>query len=156
MGQFTLTFVDKSAERASVNLPVPDLGVANVETYTDGGTAYGALESAVLALTTLAQTNATVTAESGGIATPALPTADDAQRERVLLFFCTTSGGHKTRIGIPGADLTGITGIGTDDIALDASAEIEAMIAAIETYCVDPVVGGAVTVYRVRHVGRNN
>lgn len=156
MGQVTFSFIDRSAERASVNMPVPNLGVLNVETYTDGGTAYNAMEAAILALTTLNQTGATVTAESTSVASPTIPTADNAQRERVLMFFLSDTNGHKTRIGLPGADLTGITGVGTDDIALDASAEIEDMVTAIETYCVDSVTGNAVTVYRIRHVGRNN
>jgi hypothetical protein len=156
MGQITLTFLDKSRERASVNLPIPDLTLANVETYTDGGTAYNALEAAVLALTLLTHTGATVLAESDSVAAPVLPTSDDAQRERALLFFLSDTGGHKTRIQIPGISLTGLTQPNTDDIPLDVSTEIEDMITAIETHCRDSVTGLAVTVYRIRHVGRNS
>jgi hypothetical protein len=156
MGQITFSFVDKSGERGSVNLPVPDLALANIETYTDGGTAFNALEAAVAALTLLTATGNTVTAESAGVAAPVLPTDDNAQRERVLLFFLSDTNGHKTRIGIPGIDLTGIAQSGTDDVPLDATTEVEDMVTAIETYCVDSITGNAVTVYRIRHVGRNN
>jgi hypothetical protein len=155
VGQITMTFLDRSKERASVNLPIPDLDVANVATYIDGGTAYNALEAAVLALTLLTQTGASVLAESSSVPGPVVPTDDDAQRERALLFFLADTGGHKTRISIPGISLTGLTQPNTDDIPLDVSTEIGDMVTAIETHCRDSVTGLAVTVYNIRHVGRN-
>ena len=156
MGQLTFSFIDRSGERASVNAPTPDLGLSNIESYTDGGTAFNALEAAINALTLLTPTGNTVTAESAGVAAPTVPTDVNAQRERVLLFFLSDTGGHKTRIGIPGIDLTGIAQAGTDDVPLDATTEVGDMVTAIETYCVDSITGNTVTVYRIRHVGRNN
>lgn len=158
MGRITLSLLDKSRESASIGFPVPDLGAANIATYTDTGVgqALGDLRNAALALTLLTETGRTVTAEATKEAAPTPPTEDYAQREIALVFFMADTGGHKSRVSVPGADLTGVAQSGTDDVPLSGITVVENMISAIESYCVDPVTGNAVTVYNVRIIGRGN
>lgn len=156
MGRLTFSYIDKSGERASVGVPTPDLNAANVESYTDGGlsTAFDALNDAIAALTLLSATGHSATAQSNAIE-PVLPASPYAQREFGIMFFLSDTGGHKSRITIPGPDLSIVAQDGTDVVDL-AVTEVAALVTALETYAVDPVTGNAVTVTAARIVGRNN
>ena len=157
MGRLTFGFIDKSGEAGSVSFPVPNLGVTNVEAYTEGvgHVAYNALLDAVVALTLLNQTGHTVTAETAEIA-PVRPSDANAQRETALLVKFADTTGHKGSLTIPGLDRTITSQDGTDEVPLAGITEVEDLITAIETYAVDSITGNTVTVYSIREVGRNN
>lgn len=155
MGRLTFSFIDMSGETGSVGLPIPDLGPLNVETYTDGGTAYTTLENAINALTLLNPTGSTVTAEVVSVAA-VRPSNPNAQRETGLLVLAADAGGHKTRFVLPGLDRSIVAQDGTDEVPLTGVTEVENLITAVETHLVDPITGNALTVYGVRMVGRNN
>jgi hypothetical protein len=157
MGQLTFGFIDKSGEPASVGFSIPDLGAANVETYTDGGlsTAFDALQAAINGLTLLNPTGHTATAQKASVA-PVRPTDANAQRETALLVKYADVNGHKGSLTVPGLDRTITSQDGTDEVPLTGITEVVALIDAIELYVVDSVTGLAVTVYSIREVGRNN
>lgn len=156
MGRLTLTYIGFSAEKSSVGIPTPDLGVANVESYTDGGvsTAFDALVDAVDALTLMNRTGHTATAQAEALA-ETLPASANAQREIGLQMFMSDVNGHKSRLVIPGVDLGIVAQAGTDLVDLTVT-EVAALVTALETYAIDPITGLAVTVYAARIVGRNN
>lgn len=156
MGRLTFSYIGKSGEPASVGVAVPDLTAANVESYTDGGlsTAFDALNDALLALTLMNATGHTATAQVNQIE-PVIPASPYAQREIAIMFFMSDTGGHKSRLSVPGPDLTLVAQDGTDLVDLTVT-EVAALVTAIETYAVDPVTGNAVTVTGARIIGRNN
>jgi len=156
MGRLTLNYLGRSGEKGQVGLPVPDLNAANVESYTVGGlsTAYDALKDSIDALTLMSAIGHTATAQIGSIP-EVLPASPLAQREIGLLVLMADPDGHKTRVVIPGIDLSLVSQPGTDNVPLTVT-EVAALVTALETYCVDPITGGALTVYRARVVGRNN
>lgn len=157
MGRLTFSFIDKSGEDGSVSFPVPDLGALNVESYTDGGlsTAFNALHDSILALTLMNETGHTATAQRN-VLVAVKPTDGNAQRETALLVKFADVNGHKGSLTVPGVDRSITTVVNTDEVPLTGITEIEDLISAIETYCVDPITGLAVTVYSIRNVGRNN
>jgi hypothetical protein len=157
MGRLTFSFIDKSDEAGSVSFPIPNLGLTNVEAYSEGvgHAAYNDLFDAVAALTLLNPTGHTLTAETAEIA-PVRPSDPNAERETALLVKFADTTGHKSRITIPGLDRAITTQDGTDEVPLAGIAEVEALVTAIETWVVDPITGNAVTVYSIRQVGRNN
>jgi len=156
MGRLTLSYIGKSAEKSNVGFPIPNLDATNVEDYTENGLSagYDALKSAVDALTLMNPTGTTVTAEIISIA-EVLPASEFAQREFGVLVLMADTIGHKSRLVVPGPDLTLVAQEGTDVVDL-AGTEMAALVSAIETWCVDPITGNAVTVYGARIVGRNN
>ena len=156
MGRLTFTYIGFSAEKSSVGIPVPDLDATNVESYTDGGlsTAFDALVAAVDGLTLMNRTGHTATAQTDSIA-EVIPASPNAQREIGLLMLMSDPNGHKSRMVIPGVDLSLVAQAGTDVVDL-AVTEVAALVTALQTYAVDPITGLAVTVYAARIVGRNN
>jgi hypothetical protein len=158
MGRLTLSFIDKSGETASVGLPIPDLTVANIESYSSGGIASDAfndLNDFIDVLTLLNPTGHTLTSKIVQIP-PVRPADANAQRETGLLVLMADTNGHKSRFVIPGLDRELVAQEGTDEVPLTGIIQVEELITAVEAYCIDPITGLAVTVYGMRMVGRNN
>jgi hypothetical protein len=156
MTRLTFSYIGYSGEKSSVGFPIPELTAANIESYTDGGlsTAFDALSDAVADLTLMNPTGHTATAQISAVP-EVLPASPNAQRESGILVLMADTGGHKSRMVIPGPDLSLVAQEGTDNVLLTGT-EMAALVTAIETYCVDPITGLAVTVYAARIVGRNN
>lgn len=156
MGVLTLQYIGRSGEKGSVGLSIPDLTALNVESYTSGGlsTAYDDLKDAIDALTLMNPVGHTATAQIVKVP-EVLPASPLAQREIGLLVLMADPDGHKTRIVVPGIDLSLVAQEGSDNVPLSVT-ELATLITALEAHCVDPITGGALTVYRARVVGRNN
>lgn len=156
MTNLTIAYIGHSGEKSAVSLPIPTLTAANVESYTDGGlsTAFDALKDAVDAITLMNYIRHTATAQIAAVP-EVIPASVEAQREKGLLVLMADTGGHKSRVVIPGPDFSLLAQPETDKVLLTGT-EMAALVTAIETYCVDPVTGLALTVYGARLVGRNN
>lgn len=148
------TYLDNSNEKSAVRIYN---GPINAGTYAGYVTAYGALETALSAITlgTLAQRSVNT---STTIVSQTAPSDENAQRERKwLVTYQGDTSLKKFQMEIPTADLSGTHLLPNTDLADLTDADIAAFVTAFETIARSPdSESETVTVLSMRHVGRKS
>lgn len=146
--QFSLTFIDNSAEKSTMKVHTIALDEG---TYTTKKSAFVTAARAVSACTYKGETRSLVYVDTAAL-------VGTSQRENKFLIQYTDNGNlAQYSVELPGRDDGAFFTIpGTDfyDLDIAVNPELAALKTAFEAFVVSPQ-GGSVTVQRIRAVGRN-
>lgn len=147
---FNQGWLDRSGEQSSSQFHIQDAGG---DDYTTAIATAAIVASALEAVSLCTALNRTLSIQVA-TNTPDLPASPYAQREMALkVFYSDNVNAKKYSFTVPGPDLTLLAQANTDEVDIVSNVAAAALKTALDASLASPD-GNAVTVYRMRVIGR--